>query len=84
MKLFSNEIYFQKRMTTVIGKDAFILRLIFLIFGFMTVGFIFLLNGVDPLGLFLTSSRSMLRIILILLPNAFVSFIPLSGISHPL
>jgi len=77
MKLFSNEIYFQKRMTTVIGKDAFILRLIFLIFGFMTVGFIFLLNGVDPLGLFLTSSRSMLRIILILLPNAFVSFIPL-------
>jgi simple sugar transport system permease protein len=77
MKIFRNEIHFQKRMTSIVGKQAFIIRIIFVIFGFMAVGFIFLLNGIDPLGLFLLSSRSMLRIILILLPNAFVSFIPL-------
>ena len=77
MRIFINEIYFRKRTTTIIGREAFVVRIIFVLLGFMGVGFIFLLNGVDPLALFLLSNRSMLRIILILLPNVFVTFIPL-------
>ncbi len=77
MKIFTYDFYFQKKITTTSGLNAFLVRILFVVMGFVVVGLIFLLNGKDPLALFLTSERSMLRIILILLPNAFVSFIPL-------
>lgn len=77
MKIFNREIFFRKRKTQIVGKEAFYIRVFFVAIGFVGLGFIFFLNGVNPLELFLLSDRSMPRVILILLPNAFVTFIPL-------
>ncbi|PWI49390.1 hypothetical protein CEE45_02320 [Candidatus Heimdallarchaeota archaeon B3_Heim] len=77
MKIANYELIFQKRTFSITGFRAIAYRILFVIFGLMTVGFIFLLNGINPLDLFFLSNRSMLRIILILLPHTFVSFIPL-------
>ena len=77
MKILSYRIKFQKRVSTIQGREAFLTRILFVFFGFIAVGLIFLLNGVNPITLFIFSNKSMLRIMLILLPNAFVTFIPL-------
>jgi simple sugar transport system permease protein len=71
------ELRFQKRTNFVTGLNSFALRVLFLFFGFVAVGIIFLVNGVNPIELFVASERSMLRVILILMPNTFARFIPL-------